>query len=111
MRKLGIYLKEIREKLGYSLSSVYQNTAITNSKLSRIENGNTQEISPYDLKKLACLYNLDLIDLFIRANFLDEDDIKYHLCPLKGLELLNKNEKDYIQYTINFILSYKNKEI
>ena len=39
MEKLGEYLKDIRTEKGMSLHKVYENTGITDSRLSKAENG------------------------------------------------------------------------
>ena len=54
MVTLGAYLKRIRLQQGLSLKDVYKKTGISDSKLSRIENGaNVSETAPSILQGLS----------------------------------------------------------
>ena len=53
MRKLGDYLRDIRNEKGLSLYKVYEQTGITDSRLSKAENGAWSNLKLPELKKLA----------------------------------------------------------
>ena len=75
MFTLGQYLKSNREKNNYSLKQVQTMTGITDSRLSKIENDLYEEPSPTILKQLAQLYNVSIIDLFIRAGYITYESL------------------------------------
>lgn len=101
MSKLGLYLRSLRESKHLSMNDVYKETSITDSKLSRIECGSVEEPSPITLKKLANLYNVNVIDLFTLAGFLDEEDLLAYEKVFLNVDLLNDEEKAHIQQQIN----------
>lgn len=68
--ELGLYLKTIREQLGYSIYDVNKLCHISPSYLSLMENGKRSP-SAIILKKLAPIYNLDYIELYEKAGYID----------------------------------------
>ena len=71
MDSLGDYLKEARIRQGLSLKDVYRETGISDSRMSRIENGSTAfEVGPSFTKALAKLDKIDLVDLLINSGYL-----------------------------------------
>lgn len=68
--ELGKYLKSIRESLEYSTHDVNKLCDISQSYISLMENGKRKP-SPIILKKLASIYNLDYIDLYEKAGYID----------------------------------------
>ena len=68
--ELGKYLRNIRESLGYSTYDVNKLCDISPSYLSLFETGKRKP-SAVVLKKLAPIYNLDYIDLYEKAGYLD----------------------------------------
>ena len=68
--ELGKYLKSIRENLEYSTHDVNKLCDISQSYISLMENGKRKP-SPIILKKLASIYNLDYIDLYEKAGYID----------------------------------------
>lgn len=68
--ELGKYLNQIRIDRDISLREVYKRTGITFSHLSMIENGK-RNVTPALLKNLAQLYNVDYIDLYEKAGYID----------------------------------------
>lgn len=78
--ELGQYLKIIREQLGYSVYDVNKLCDISPSYLSLLENGKRKP-SAIILKKLAPIYNLDYLDLYEKAGYIDllkdEEKSKY----------------------------------
>lgn len=69
-KELGIYLKNIREYLGYSTYDVNKLCKISQSYLSLMENGKRKP-SAIILKKLAPIYKLDYLDLYEKAGYID----------------------------------------
>ena len=102
MNSLGNYLKEARIKQGLSLKDVYRETGISDSRLSRIENGTTAfEVSPSFIKALAKLYKIDLVDLLINAGYLDTEALSSYERIFRNVDLLSDVEKNHIQEQID----------
>ena len=94
--ELGKFLKEIRENKKISLREVEKLTGVGYSHLSMIENGK-RNVTPALLKNLSNIYNIDYIDLYEKAGYLDlaeseklkdkDNKIlnkKYYMCPVYG---------------------------
>lgn len=104
-KELGIYLKNIRESLDYSTYDVNKLCDISQSYLSLMENGKRKP-SAIILKKLAPIYNLDYLDLYEKAGYIDliENESKKHIStvPILGTVkagydwLAEENVIDYI---------------
>lgn len=75
--ELGEYLKNLRKNRNLSLRKVDELTDITYSHLNMIENG-IRNVTPALLKNLALIYNVDYLDLYEKAGYIDliEDDKK-----------------------------------
>lgn len=86
--ELGKYLNKIRTDRGISLREVYKRTGITFSHLSMIENGK-RNVTPALLKNLANLYNVDYINLYEKAGYIDliEDEKKELLKKIGAMPL------------------------
>ena len=103
MSTVGTYLKEVRNSRGFSLKDVQERCGVTDSKLSRLERGEGRDLTPYDLKKLAQLYEIDVIPLYIMAGYLDENDLSNYQLVFKNARLLNEEEKQSIQMQIDLL--------
>lgn len=103
MDSIGSYLKKQRERLSLSLNAVCDQTGITSTRLNRIERNLVNEPSPEALKKLAGLYQIDLIYLYKLAGYLDNFDTKGQVQPFTNYEILNDDERNFIQQSINFL--------
>lgn len=68
--ELGNFLKKIRENARISLRDAEKLTGIGYSHLSMIENGK-RNVTPALLKNLSKIYNVDYIDLYEKAGYLD----------------------------------------
>lgn len=102
MVTLGAYLKRIRLQHGLSLKDVYKKTGISDSKLSRIENGaNVSETAPSILQGLSKLYNINLIELYRMAGCLDEEALSSYERVFKNVDLLTEDERNHIQEQID----------
>ena len=74
---LGKYLKQIREVKNLSLREVDKLTNISYTHLNMIENGK-RNVTPALLRNLSQLYNVDYLDLYEKAGYMDliEDEKK-----------------------------------
>ncbi len=102
MNSIGSYLKKQRERLSLSLNNVCEQTGITTTRLNRIERNLVNEPSPDVLKKLAVLYQIDLMYLFKLAGYLEDYEIK-EIHPFRNYEILDDEEHDFIQKSIDFL--------
>ena len=67
---LGKYLKQIREVKNLSLREVDKLTNISYTHLNMIENGK-RNVTPALLRNLSQLYNVDYLDLYEKAGYID----------------------------------------
>ncbi len=99
---LGEYLKEIRLQKKLSLKDVYKLTGISDSKLSRIENStNASDPAPSILQALANLYNINLIELYRMAGYLDEEALSSYKQVFHNVDLLTEDERNHTQAQID----------
>ena len=70
LKEMGAYLKKLREDKGLSTREVYELSKVSNSYLSLVENGH-RRASAVVLKKLAPVYNVNYLDLYIKAGYAD----------------------------------------
>ncbi len=103
MNKFGEYLKLQRQKQKLSLKDVYMKSGITDSKLSRVERGEGHGLEPMELKKLAQIYDVNTISLYLLAGYISEDDLKGYRFVFKNANLLTNEEQDNIQTQINLM--------
>lgn len=101
MKQLGKKLRKLRQNLNFSLNDVYQKTGIHDSVLSHIEKGETKNPAPATLKKLAGLYNVNVISLYLLCGYLDENDLTEYKRCFSGVALLTEEERDLVQKQIN----------
>lgn len=75
--QLGAYLKSIRDERKISLRDADKKTGISYTHLNMIENGK-RNVTPALLRNLATLYNIDYLDLYEKAGYIDliEDEKK-----------------------------------
>ena len=99
---VGVRLKQIRLQKGLSLKDVYKATGISDSKLSRVENGTlSSDVAPSILKTLSKLYDINLIDLYIDAGYLDEEALSSYEKVFLRVDLLSNDERNHIQEQID----------
>ena len=102
MASLGKYLREIRNRRGFSLKFVCEKTRIKDSTLSRIEREKNKSVPSAEiLQKLAELYSVSLIDLYCVAGYLNEQDISVYRHTFQNVDLLTEKEKTHIQEEID----------
>lgn len=106
MSTLGEHLKDCRKKLGLSLKAVEEKTGITDSRLSKIENG--QRSCPgKELRLLAEAYNEPVVSMFLTAGYLIPDDLKEYQYVFHGVERLDSDERQHIQDEIDYMIRKK----
>lgn len=110
MRDFGEWLKQIRNERGLSLNKVYEQTGITDSRLSKAENGSWNILKLEELKSLASLYEVSIIYLCLKANLFGEEDIMEYRSCFHNVEYLDEEERRHIQLEIDFIIKNKNKK-
>lgn len=69
-KDFGLYLAKIRKKRGISLREVNKLKDISYSHLSMIEHGK-RNVTPALLRNLADLYNVNYLDLYEKAGYID----------------------------------------
>lgn len=70
VKGLGAELKELRQKTGLSLREVDKLTGISYTHLNMIEN-EKRSVTPALLRNLANVYNVNYLDLYVLAGYLD----------------------------------------
>lgn len=108
MSDLGNNLRKYRKNLNLTLLQVMEKTGITDSRLSKFER-NLELCPPTDLTKLAKLYNVSLISLYLDAGYLRASDISAIQSEFKNVYLLDEDEKKHIQDEIDFLNRKKDK--
>ena len=103
MNTVGVYLKQVRDETKMSLKTVKDKTGISDSALSHIESGKTVSPSPEYLKKLAAVYQIDLIDLFLKAGYLENNDLSGYQRCFTGADRLSQEEHEAVQNIIDVI--------
>ena len=103
MNNIGDYLKEARNKCRLSLKDVHDRSGVTDSKLSRMERGEGKPLDPAELKKLAQLYGIGVVPIYIMAGYLDESDLSDYQLVFKNADLLDEEEKLSIQKQIDLL--------
>jgi len=110
MKKLGTYLKQLREEAGLSIREVTRKSGMAPSYLFKIEKGDTfSTLSIHTLLKLSKFYNLPIGALLKEASLVDSDEYefpdlpqylraKYHFSPqaIRDMEMAKEIvEKKY----------------
>ena len=102
MGKVGDYLKGARIGQGYSLKDVQKEIGITDSRLSRMENNYKPfEASPEEVKDLARLYEIGLVDFLINTGYLDTEALSSYERVFRNVDLLSDDERNHIQEQID----------
>lgn len=101
MNDIGNYLKKARNNCHLSLKDVYDRCGVTDSKLSRMERGEGKPLDAAELRKLAQLYGIGVVPIYIMAGYLDESDLSDYQLVFMNTDLLNEEEKQSIQTQID----------
>ena len=107
MQNLGAHLKQLRNDCGFSLYKVYEKTGITDSRLSKAENGAWCNLKLSEIRKLADLYEAPVIPMCLMAGLFDESDIEEYHSGFKNVALLDDEDKQHVQSEIDYILKKK----
>ena len=111
MDNIGSFLKELREKKGFSLMEVQKMTGISNSILSRIENNKNQSgVSPIVLLSLSTLYDFNLIDLYVMAGQQADEALSSYEQVFHNAELLTDDERKNIQEQIDLFTKGRKRQ-
>ena len=82
MKKLGEYLKHLREEVGFSIREAAQKSEIAPSYLSKIEAGDTfSTITVQTLIKFSKTYDVPPIAILKEAGLIDSDEYDLHDFP------------------------------
>lgn len=73
--KLADYIKQLRIEKEYSQRKLAELCGISNTEISRIENGSRIEPSPIVLIKIAKCLNINYMDLYLKAGFVDKETV------------------------------------
>ena len=103
MSDIGNYLKEVRNKCHLSLKDVHDRCGVTDSKLSRMERGEGKPLDPAELKKLAQLYGIGVVPVYIMAGYLDESDLLDYQLVFRNADLLDEEETQSVQTQIDLL--------
>ena len=106
MSDFGTFLRQKRNEHGFSLSQITNAIGITNSRMSKIER-NKIIPSIEDLKLIANLYDVSLIDILIHSGHLQQNDFERYQQCFKHVDLLDTDELKHIQQHIDFLTRYK----
>lgn len=105
MSVVGNYLKQVRDEKRLSLKAVKSETGISDSVLSHIESGKNESPSAELLKKLAAIYNISLVDLFMKAGYLNSNDMDTYQQCFSGASGLTDDERAAVQNIIDVIVN------
>ena len=108
METFGDIIKSARNKAGLSQKQVYQNIKITDSRLSKMER-NELICPPSEMGKLAVLYNIPIVHLYIAAGYLTSDDLDEYKMVFHGVEQLDDIETAHIQQCIDLLIRRKDQ--
>ena len=103
METFGELIKNVRIKTGISQRQAAKKIGITNSRLSKMER-NLNSCPPEELRKLAILYQIPVIDLYIAAGYLTKEDLKEYQMVFRGVNELDKIETAHIQQCIDLLI-------
>jgi len=103
---LGTVLRELRKKKNLSLKSVNNAINITDSRLSKFENGDLNILSFKEILELTELYDSSLIYVLTKSNYISLPDNM-----LKNLAFLNTFELEHLQHEIDFIIKIKEDKL
>lgn len=99
------YLKNCRKAQNISLSTVYERTEITNSRLSHIEKGKSSinVLAPEEMRKLAQFYRVPMVEFLLNTGYLTPKDLSDYQKVFDGISLLSDDEIDHVQAEIDFL--------
>lgn len=105
---IGVFIKQRREKAGYSLKKLASLSGISDSELFKIENGTRQNPNWKNLCEIAKALEIHPFEFLLEADYISETDIN-PIIRLKGLDKLNSSELDLVQLYVDFLLEKRNE--
>ncbi len=104
MLDLGQFLKAKRESAGLSQKTLGNISGVSDTTIHNIEIGKTKNPGWDLLCQIAKALEFHPFEIMKAAGYITEDDINPAFL-MKGLDKLNKNERESVQLFIDFILS------
>ena len=91
---IGEFIKQLREKRGFTQRQLAYRSGVSNTEINRIESGERKNPSPDALKKLAGPLGAALAELYSNAGYLNEERGDYET-KVKKVDLADTNFKFY----------------
>lgn len=110
MNTNGTYLKQLRRNCGMSLKDVYTRCGISDSKLSRIERNEGVPLSAPELRSLATLYGIEIVQLYLALGYLEPQDLNAYSLVFQDAEYLTDEEVQHVQEQINLFTRGRNDQ-
>lgn len=107
MYNFSNYLKNLRIDSNLTLKQLSAETNITDSRLSKLENGIPIKDINKILLKLSDFYKINIIEFFIQAKIISIKDINNYGIYLAGLDRLSQEELKHIQNEIDLFIKLK----
>ena len=93
-QKLGIYLKQLREKNNLTIREVKKRTGINTADLSRIESGLKERINPFHLLELSKTYKISVLELYFMIGYLNKNSLIEYNAQKSALDIVNNTLSD-----------------
>lgn len=106
MATLGEVLRNARNEQHLTMKDVYDHTGITDSRLSRMENGKCFP-DPDSLRKLSLLYKQNTVEMLLLSGHITSEDLSAYSKVFPNVELLDSNEKDMLKDLIQYFIFKK----
>ena len=104
MAEIGAYIKQKRETAGYSLKKLAEICGISDSELSKIENGTRINPNWKNLCEIAKSLEIHPFEFLLEAGYISEADIN-PVNKIKRLDKLSKNDLEFVQLYIDFLIA------
>lgn len=109
MLSIGDYLKLLRTSRKISLKSLSKEVNTSDSILQRLEKNHMPKNVSEIFRSIADYYKINVITLYLKANFITQNDLNGNKSIFKNCDELTEEEIKHIQNEIDFINSQKNK--
>ncbi len=73
LKKLGLYIKEIRERKGFGTNQFAAKIDVSPSYITKLEKGNVATVHPYLLKRVADGLRIDYKELYRIVDYLEQE--------------------------------------
>lgn len=104
--KLGNLIKNIRENNNLGMNQLATKINVTTSLIHRIENGQTQKISPFLLQEISRGLRIDYKELYKIVGYLEEKDFFNEKFLVR-----DKNNKMYVDEFFEMISNLKKMDL